>query len=144
MATEVIQNYIDKYAEQITGITIDRGFGEGEEYFNITNFTVDDNEQTVLICEDCTDLIDAKFLETCDYVKFHLSDEVVVKEDVKYVFSFKQSEIDKIIRLLLNVYDRLTETKNFKSNIYTDVEMNNLPNEVIELKKLLEGKAKGE
>ena len=31
MATEVIQNYIDKYAEQITGITIDRGFGEGEE-----------------------------------------------------------------------------------------------------------------
>ena len=144
MATEVIQNYIDKYAEQITGITIDRGFGEGEEYFNITNFTVDDNEQTVLICEDCTDLIDAKFLETCDYVKFHLSDEVVVKEDVQYVFSFKQSEIDKIIRLLLNVYDRLTETKNFKSNIYTDVEMNNLPNEVIELKKLLEGKAKGE
>ena len=144
MATENMQSYIDKYADQITGITIDRGFGEGEEYFPIDNYTIDDNGHTILVMNDSMDYIDAKFLETCDYVQFHVSDNIVVKEDVKYILSFKQSEIESIVRLLCDIHDRLTETKYADSNIFTETVVQELPKKVWELKGLLELKAKGE
>ena len=143
MMIEVIQNYIDKYADQITGITIDRGFGEGEEYFKITDYTIYDNNEIVLICEDGADLIDAKFLDTCDYVQFHVSDKIVVKEDENrtYTLEFTKEELTNIIRALLQVHDRLIEVKNYPS-ILTDVSV--LPNKITNIYELLKARAKGE
>ena len=142
MTIEVMQNYIDKYADQITGITIDRGFGEGNEYFKITDYTIYDNSEIVLICEDGADLIDAKFLETCDYVQFHVSDNIVVKEDENrtYTLEFTKEELTNIIRTLLQVHDRLIEVKNYPS-ILTDVSI--LPNKITNIYELLKARAKG-
>ena len=139
---EQIQDQIDEYAEQITGITIDRGFGEGEEYFKITNYTIDNNEQTVLVGDDWEDLIDAKFLSTCSYVKFHLADEVVIKEDEDciYTLQFTKKELSEIVRDLINVHDRLVEIKGQPSILSMDV--NILPNKVTNIHELIKARAK--
>ena len=143
---EDIQKQIDEYAEQITGITIDRGFGEGEEYFKITGYTIDNNSEIVLIYEDGVDLIDAKFLSTCSYVKFYLADEVVIKEDEDsiYTLQFTKKELSEIVRALLNVHDRLVEVKGQPSILSMDVSI--LPNKVTNIHELIKARAerKGE
>ena len=92
-----IQDCLNKYGGLFTGITIDRGCGT--EYFAITDTDVDDKGNTCLILED-TETIGAEFLDTCDYIKFHFTDELVVRDEPIYNIPFKEREIKEFISLL--------------------------------------------
>ena len=89
---EEIQDYLNKYGGLFIGITIDRGCGA--EYFTIVDTGVSDEGNTYLILENTEDEeVNADFLDSCDFVRFHLTDAIVVKEEPLYNITFKASEI---------------------------------------------------
>lgn len=116
-AIKEMQSSINEYADRINGITIDRGFGAGLESFKITNYTINEDNQTVLIISNTVSPITAEFLSTCSYVKFHLADEILIKEDEQSVYKIEvtKKELELIIKTLLLTYDRLIETKDTPS-----------------------------
>lgn len=111
---EEIQNYLNKYGGLFIGITIDRGCGT--EYFTIVDTGVNDEGNTYLILENTEDeIVDAEFLDSCDFIRFHLTDAVLFKEEPIYNITFKASEIRKFTSFLNKCLIRLAETRNNES-----------------------------
>ena len=140
MNTSEIQDELNKYGELITGITVDRG--DGSEYFEILDVKRNAVNNVELLLGN-EDYIDAQWLGTCDTVRFHLKGSVTIKEDVKYILDFKESELLNIIYTLLDVYDRLEETK-ATSDKSIVANANMLSEKVWNLKKRFNSVIKGE
>ena len=107
---ETLAEYINRYGHLITGITIDRG--SGSEYFTVLNIT---NDKEIELGNG--DIIDTTFLNSCDYIKFHLLNEITVKEEPLFNITFKGSEIREIKSLLNKCLIRLAETRNNDSKL---------------------------
>ena len=133
-----IQDELNKYGELITGVTIDRG--DGDEYFDVIDARRNTLNHVWLRLEN-EDYIDAQWLESCDIVKFHLKSEVIIKEDVKYIITLKESELKGIVNTLMDTYDRLIETLSKSDSIVENY--NELPDKIWGIKRKLQNIVKG-
>ena len=133
-----IQDELNKYGNLITGVTIDRG--DGDEYFDVIGAERNALNNVWLRLEN-EDYIDAQWLESCDKVKFHLKNEVIIKEDVKYIITLKESELKGIVNTLMDTYDRLIETLSKSDSIVENY--NELPDKIWGIKRKLQNIVKG-
>lgn len=106
---KIIQENMNNSKGTVSQICIDRG--NGKEYFDVVGFSTNAVGNTLFTLET-DDIIGADFLADCEYVEFFYTNSKVIKEDVPYIVTFKESEIRQIVRNLMNCYDRLYETKN--------------------------------
>ena len=105
---KIIQKNMNYSKDVISQICIDRG--NGKEYFDVVGTSKNAVGNTLFTLET-GDIIGADFLADCEYVEFFYTNSRVIKEDVPYIVTFKESEIRQIVRNLMNCYDRLYETK---------------------------------
>ena len=125
----ITEQTMNKYKDIITGITIDRGCGD--EFFPVIKVKEED-DKTYYYYIGNNDWIDKDFLNSCSYVKFHIKDNVEVKNEFTYTFT--QKEVHNMLNILLDVYDRLLEVKNVPSIIE---DCDKLPNDIQEIKRML-------
>lgn len=111
----ITEQTMKKYKDIITGITIDRGCGD--ESFPVLKVKEEDN--TIYYYLGNNDWIDKDFLNSCSYVKFHVTYKtdttVKVKDDLPVMVT-KQT-LSNLYDLFHIICERLWEVKDVPTKL---------------------------
>lgn len=111
----ITEQIMKKYKDIVTGITIDRGCGD--ESFPVLKVKEEDN--TIYYYLGNNDWIDKDFLNSCSYVKFHVTyrtdTTVKVKDDLPVMVT-KQT-LSNLYDLFHIICERLWEVKDVPTKL---------------------------